>query len=271
MNENCTIDLTNDILRNLTTTPWCSNCSTGTFFCPSYMKCINVNESCSYADLFQWQRNENFSIGPLGLVCAANETYCVFTMSCIPNTTVCEKQIHYNAKRKKAEIACKRGEKFCPYTSSCKNLSDCRAAPFLNLSKALEDDYFGGKRWFLSVKFLQILTSTELLSKIRSQPHCMYHCLHLCVSVIVYLKKLACSFASRVAQSTLDTQLYMFNLSTIEKENSLFLTTTNKISNSSWPSRVSQTHIKACVFFFFQFIEIKSFQKKTLLYFSYSN
>ncbi|XP_067053243.1 uncharacterized protein [Acropora muricata] len=108
------------------------------------MKCINVNESCSYEDLFHWQRNENFSIGPLGLVCAANETYCIFTMSCIPNTTVCEKQIHYNAKRKKAEIACKLGEKFCPYTSSCKNLSDCRAAPSLNLSKALEDDYFGG-------------------------------------------------------------------------------------------------------------------------------
>lgn len=219
LNENCTIHLANDILRNSTSTPWCSNCSTGTFFCPSYMKCINVNQSCSYADLFHWHRNENFSIGPLGLICGANETYCIFTMSCMPNTTVCEKQIHYNAKRKKAEIVCKLGERFCPYTSSCKKLSDCRAAPSLNLSKALEDDYFGGKILFLSLRFLQILKSTMLLSKIPSQPHIMHHCIHLHTSVIVYLKKLAFLIASSVTQITLDTRFYMFNLSITEKEN----------------------------------------------------
>lgn len=32
------------------------------------------------------------------------------------------------------------------------------------------------------------------------------------------------------------------NLSTTEKENSLFLTTTNMISNSSWPKSVMDTH-----------------------------
>lgn len=106
------------------------------------MQCIGVNEICSYEDLFQWQKNKNFSIGLFGIVCGANETFCIETLSCIPNTTACEKGIDYVASREKAEISCKQGEKFCPYTSSCQNVSDCKGAPSRNYT--LQDDYLGG-------------------------------------------------------------------------------------------------------------------------------
>lgn len=49
------------------------------------------------------------------------------------------------------------------------------------------------------------------------------------------------------------------NLSTIEKENSLFLTTTNMISNSSWPKSVMDTD--KSLGFCFQFTWTGSFQK----------
>ena len=49
------------------------------------------------------------------------------------------------------------------------------------------------------------------------------------------------------------------NLSTAEKENSLFLITTNMISNSSWPKSVTDTH--KGLRFSFQFTWIESFQK----------
>jgi len=109
------------------------------------MQCIGVNESCSYEKLLEFQQNNTFSIGPFGTVCGANETFCIYNMSCIPkNSTCAPDEIEYVAARKKAEIDCETGKVFCPYTASCQNEADCTPAPRLNFSEALQNDNQGG-------------------------------------------------------------------------------------------------------------------------------
>ena len=145
--EDCTIHLTNEMLKNMTNTPWCATCESGKYFCPLFMQCINESLNCSYENLFEWQKNNNFSVGPFGMECGENETFCIHNMSCIPNNTECVlPDIKYTASRKKAEIACDAisGQVFCPYTSSCNNTADCKPAPFANYSEALENDALGG-------------------------------------------------------------------------------------------------------------------------------
>lgn len=109
--------------------------------------------------------------------------------------------------------------------------------------------------------FLHILTQysdTVLWSKIRSQPHCMYHCIHLCISVIVYLKILACSFASRVTLNTLDTRFYKLTYQQLKKEIHFF---SQQLIWFQIPVdlKVSPTH--KGLRFSLQFTWIESFQK----------
>ena len=126
----CTVYLSNDAVKNLSNTAWCVNCSSEEYFCPLFMQCINVNESCSYENVDKWI-NSNASMGLTDLACGENKTFSFATMECIPAN------YHHHGHE------CGHGEVFCPYSASCKNKTDC--APFreLNYTEALKNDSFG--------------------------------------------------------------------------------------------------------------------------------
>ena len=126
----CTVYLSNDAVKNLSNTAWCVNCSSKEYFCPLFMQCINVNESCSYENVDKWI-NSNASTGLTDLACGENKTFSFATMECIPVN------YHHHGHE------CGHGEVFCPYSASCKNKTDC--APFreLNYTEALKNDSFG--------------------------------------------------------------------------------------------------------------------------------
>ena len=126
----CTVYLSNDAVKNLSNTAWCVNCSSEEYFCPLFMQCINVNESCSYENVDKWI-NSNASTGLTDLACGENKTFSFATMECIPAN------YHHHGHE------CGHGEVFCPYSASCKNKTDC--APFreLNYTEALKNDSFG--------------------------------------------------------------------------------------------------------------------------------
>ena len=135
------------------------------------MQCIGVNESCSYEKLLEFQQNSTFSIGPFGTVCGANETFCIYNMSCIPKNSTCTPdEIEYVAARKKAEIDCESGKVFCPYTASCQNEADCTPAPRLNFSEALQNDNQGGKNagWCLFSPFFALFVLAPLSSNMNT-------------------------------------------------------------------------------------------------------
>ena len=126
----CTVYLSNDAVKNLSNTAWCVNCSSEEYFCPLFMQCINVNESCSYENVDKWI-NSNASTGLTDLACGENKTFSFATMECVPGN------YHHHGHE------CGHGEVFCPYSASCKNKTDC--APFreLNYTEALKNDSFG--------------------------------------------------------------------------------------------------------------------------------
>ncbi|KAJ7374636.1 hypothetical protein OS493_004975 [Desmophyllum pertusum] len=137
--EPCTIHLSHDKMRNLSSTAWCVNCSSNQYFCPLFMQCIDVNESCSYHNLYQWIKPGNSSNSSRVLSdikCGFNETFSFKTMSC--------KKEDILQQREEQGHECGRDDEiFCPFSASCRNKSDC--APFhgRNYSSALKNDTFG--------------------------------------------------------------------------------------------------------------------------------
>lgn len=131
--EPCTVHLTNDMMRNLSNTAWCVNCSSDQYFCPLFMQCIDVNQSCSYERVHQWINSGNGSNLPLDITCGVNETFCFKSMTCKSKGPL-EQSEHQK---------CRHDEVFCPYSASCINKTDCAPFPARNYSKALENDTFG--------------------------------------------------------------------------------------------------------------------------------
>jgi len=132
--EDCTIHLTNDMMRNLSNTAWCVNCSSNEYFCPLFMQCISVTENCSYHRVHQWINSGNTSDElDFDMACGLNETFSFETMTCE------SKGPSLGGK----EHVCTHHQAFCPYSTSCRNKTDCDPFPALNFSKALDDDTFG--------------------------------------------------------------------------------------------------------------------------------